>query len=393
MKDLNSCYLCSSDNFFDVEERHVIADMMDCNWSDGIFRVVMCQNCGLVQNVPRPTAEKIARIYENDIMFDSRLRKIEPSKCYYPATPSSYKEQLDFITEFWSLYGRRSLEVGPGDGYFLNLMANSGAKVSGVEPNVEMADFIEKQGFGVINDIFEDTNIEAEFDFVVARHVLEHTLDPMLFLDKAREALTPNGQLYVEVPNVMAVQAHDIESQFPFQHLWSFSLSMLKFMVEKAGFELVVANEFMQPPVIRLIAKVCSKSVDNITIPKIDDSMFDILQHYKKQRQSLIARIIQNIEAFSQKNKGKKILLHGASYHTIELLSLIPEFKFDNILDISSYKQGKLFMGNFIVSHPDDCAVDNIAVIISSALSAEDIKAYWLGRGLNTENILNLYQG
>ncbi len=50
-------------------------------------------------------------------------------------------------------------------------------------------------------------------------------------------------------------------------------------------------------------------------------------------------------------------------------------------------------MGNFIVSHPDECVVDNIAVIISSALSAEDIKSYWLGRGLNKENILNFYEG
>jgi len=49
--------------------------------------------------------------------------------------------------------------------------------------------------------LFEEFETELRFDTIVASHVLEHLVDPVAVLSRAREWLAPGGRLIVVVPN------------------------------------------------------------------------------------------------------------------------------------------------------------------------------------------------
>jgi SAM-dependent methyltransferase len=51
---------------------------------------------------------------------------------------------------------------------------------------------------------YEDLASHGPFDFILCRHVLEHTYDPVEFLRGIAELLNPGGVLMIEVPNLRA---------------------------------------------------------------------------------------------------------------------------------------------------------------------------------------------
>lgn len=49
--------------------------------------------------------------------------------------------------------------------------------------------------------LFEEFESDAQFDAIFIVHVLEHLVDPVAVLNKARALLAPNGRVYLIVPN------------------------------------------------------------------------------------------------------------------------------------------------------------------------------------------------
>jgi SAM-dependent methyltransferase len=47
-------------------------------------------------------------------------------------------------------------------------------------------------------------DLPAHFDLILCRHVLEHTYDPVKFLESVRDLMSPGGVLLIEVPNLEA---------------------------------------------------------------------------------------------------------------------------------------------------------------------------------------------
>jgi SAM-dependent methyltransferase len=88
--------------------------------------------------------------------------------------------------------GKSILEVGCGKGLFLKQLRDRGFDVIGVDPSFTGSDPM------VIRDFYSpDLGLRA--DAIVLRHVLEHILDPVAFLDMLRTA-NGGGLIYIEVP-------------------------------------------------------------------------------------------------------------------------------------------------------------------------------------------------
>lgn len=112
--------------------------------------------------------------------------------CYYSKTRWEFTEALKRIPA-----GAEVLDVGCGDGFFLNLV--SGPK-RGVELNPEAARRARAAGLRVDEIRLEDLP-PGSADVVTMFQVLEHVARPRETLDAARAALREGGRLLVAVPN------------------------------------------------------------------------------------------------------------------------------------------------------------------------------------------------
>lgn len=139
--------------------------------------------------------------------------------------------------------GARVLEVGSGDGRFLERMAARGWKPVGIEPSVK-----DSRAPGplepspVLSTTVEEARFEsASFDAVVLWHSLEHLGDPSEALGRIHEWLSPGGLVVIGVPNLVSLQARLGGDRWFHQdlprHRTHFSPAGLRALLGRTGFE------------------------------------------------------------------------------------------------------------------------------------------------------------
>lgn len=140
------------------------------------------------------------------------------------------------------------LDVGCGNGQFLQNMKNLGWEVKGVEIDERAVTTARKfLGLDVISGTLENAQFPDNFfDIVTVSHVIEHLYDPINFLGECRRVLKPGGKLVLLTPNINSF-CHKMFKQswrgveIP-RHLMLFSLPTLEACARKAHFDTVVIN-------------------------------------------------------------------------------------------------------------------------------------------------------
>jgi 2-polyprenyl-3-methyl-5-hydroxy-6-metoxy-1,4-benzoquinol methylase len=176
-----------------------------------------------------------------------------------------------------TLRGARFFEVGFGCGSSLFASAALGARVTGIDPDpaavARARAHADAHGYDVTLHVgrLESYAFQGEpFDFVRASHVLEHTVDPRVFLLTLRSMLRPGGVLLLECPNNQALlwlfknamrKVAGRETYYNAlkmtEHLWGFNREGLQRLLEGQGFEVraitdySVADHRYQPDVAR----------------------------------------------------------------------------------------------------------------------------------------------
>lgn len=114
--------------------------------------------------------------------------------------------------EFQNVMGRLSptsflLEVGCGEGAFLEQCREKGIRGVGIELNSKAADIAKAKGLSVSATAIESFAREFtnSFDYVCSFQVLEHISNPKPFLESCLKVLKPGGKLILCVPNADSV--------------------------------------------------------------------------------------------------------------------------------------------------------------------------------------------
>ncbi|XP_012217158.1 ubiquinone biosynthesis O-methyltransferase, mitochondrial [Linepithema humile] len=110
------------------------------------------------------------------------------------------------------LEGVKIADIGCGGGILTERLARIGAQVTGIDPSVELID-IAKQHVQLDSDISDRVNYiqttieefseknEELYDVVVASEVLEHLVNPELFLKESVKILKPGGSIFITTIN------------------------------------------------------------------------------------------------------------------------------------------------------------------------------------------------
>jgi 2-polyprenyl-3-methyl-5-hydroxy-6-metoxy-1,4-benzoquinol methylase len=151
------------------------------------------------------------------------------------------------------LEGRnRILDIGCGEGYFLELLSRAGVKeLHGVDRSENAMQSLRKHnGIKVFTGELGEAHYREDFfDLVTLWDVLEHISDPRHVLAEIRRILKKDGKLYIRVPNAQYLLfKHFVWGRvfrrkkcfIPKVHYYNFSPDNLGRMLTEQGFEHII---------------------------------------------------------------------------------------------------------------------------------------------------------
>jgi SAM-dependent methyltransferase len=224
----------------------------------------ICWHCGFVYVKRRRSAERIAEVWSDEIF----------GHVYTSAIPAVVA-RLTFVAEFVQaavgLAGRRVLEVGAGEGRFLNLVRERyGAEVFGVEPSRANGAKLSTDGIehftGTIEQYAADASAARPADLVAILWTLENCQDCRAMLDGAYRALKPGGHIVIATGSRILVPfkkpLHTYFGQLPADtHSFRFSAKTLAGLLAVSGFEVLQTNRYLDHDVLCVVAAKTDRSV------------------------------------------------------------------------------------------------------------------------------------
>lgn len=136
------------------------------------------------------------------------------------------------------------LDVGCGFGWVVFEANKRGFVAQGVDQSKAYTELGKKMlKVDLKNVSLEKFKSRIKFDTVILNHVLEHIEKPNVFLEKIRSLMSPNGHLFVAVPNIDSVMFKLFQSRWyglqPHQHIWQFTPMTLKKLLKENGLSIV----------------------------------------------------------------------------------------------------------------------------------------------------------
>ncbi len=148
---------------------------------------------------------------------------------------------------------RRLLDVGCGNGRFLSLLREFGAReweLVGIDFDEDAAARCRALGFEAHAGRIEDLPLaETNFDAVIMLQLIEHVEDPVAICQAVFRLLRPGGVFVVETPNLGGLDHRWFQGRwwghYHFPRHWNlFSTASLHHMLERTGFE-ITRSEYL----------------------------------------------------------------------------------------------------------------------------------------------------
>lgn len=156
---------------------------------------VRCKKCGLVYATKVLSSEGLDaywRDYETNIHTADKRKEKQREEMY--------QIDHDFISPFLSP-NCRVLDVGCGNGKFLDTFAADGYQCEGVEFGKEAFELAADR-YNVYYGELSKLNIPAKYDLIIFRGVIQYLLDPKRDLKKAVDLLNEGGIYILQLPQM-----------------------------------------------------------------------------------------------------------------------------------------------------------------------------------------------
>ena len=249
--------------------------------------VFVCKKCGLVQSMPR-----IDHVSSRNIAISSGANwgNIRYGKSFLT------NRAITLLTSILDLgMVRNCLDVGANRGSFVLRLREIAprAHILAVEPDAHIvSDYVDIPGIELVVDRIENVSLpDEQFDLVYCSHTLEHLNSPKQSLVQIRQAMTHDGLLYLEVPNLNFIARKDIvEEWFIDKHLYHFSPEVLRNYLQWTGF--------------RVVRETLTQGDENITFiaSKSGTNDSDAFGHNRKKKKKSI-ELIKQYQATMHKNQ------------------------------------------------------------------------------------------
>lgn len=279
-----NCNICGANDFDIVypslysEQDDVVKLFKSSGDEPSKDQIVKCKHCEFIYVNPRIKPEKIIEGYSegSDERFVSQAKGRE----------QTFERSLKFIEKYTQQKGK-VLDIGTAGGSFLAVAQKHGWEVEGIEPNKWLCDWSKKNyGLRIKQGTLEKNDFDpVSFDLVTLWDVLEHVPDPCDTLTRINKLLKKEGLLVVNYPDIGSSVAKLMKRKWVFiltVHLFYFTPSTIKKILEKCGFEVVLIKKHWQKlalgylatrfePYSKTMHKIATKTVN---VLGLDDVQF-----------------------------------------------------------------------------------------------------------------------
>ncbi len=195
------------------------------------YELSECAQCSLLFASNAPDINFISESYvEAD--YDSSTESHEAAATYF----KYFKKKLTKKNI------KSVLDIGCGDGAFLNCLYNSGVKnIKGFEPSLRA---VNNASDNIINfivpEIFDNKKLDNKYELISAFMIVEHVYDPFDFLKNIYDALENNGFIFIVCHNRKSLLARLMGTKSPIfdiEHLQLFCPESIENVLERIGFK------------------------------------------------------------------------------------------------------------------------------------------------------------
>lgn len=304
-----------------------------------------CRHCGLIQLANDPV------YYYRDV-----IRAASVSDEMHEFRVGFYSDFLDK----YGLRGKKIIEIGAGNGEFMQFMSEAGGNVYGVENNEYSVTACVEQGLDV-EKWFPDKGSSrincGPFDGFYIMNFLEHIPEPDIFLETIADNLNTDAIGLIEVPNTDMILKHGMFSEFMLDHLMYFTKDSLTGLLCNNGFDVLECNSVWHD--------YCLSAV-------VRKRNLNTMSEFSNIQKKIINEINEYIDSF--KDKDCKVAVWGAGHQSLAVISMSNiSDKIEFVIDSADFKQNRYTPGSHcIVVSPKALNNTNIDAILVMAASYSD---------------------
>lgn len=360
------CKICKTKNNFEIynagfqptSENVLLKNLKESkNFPKGKVKIVVCQNCTHVFNK------------------SFQLRKVNYASGYDYVEPPSKKfnEHINFLIRYLikkNLKKKDILEIGCGKGKFLKKLCLIGDnKGLGLDSSYEGKKNIFSGKISFMKKQFDkNTKLNKKFDFIIARQVVEHIINPVEFFKIIRKNLHQNGKVFFETPNLKWILKNRSIWDFYYEHCCYYDYFILRKFLQIAGFKNIKNVNLFNGQYTGVYAEINNKKYLK------NEIKFNLQNNSLKQRISKFKVYKQNFEQkrrtivnFCEKNKTINWGIWGCAAKGITFVNSFVKNKTTSFkgFDINPQRQNKFFpIKGYQIYEPNKKNLKNTEMIL-----------------------------
>ena len=321
----------------------------------------LCKRCGLIQIAEPIDPEVLYRGY--NYCFST-----------WKAQPHAVLQAKDLVQKTG---GKAIFEVACNDGMFMELLREAGCgRVAGVEPNAVAASIARGKGFPVYEEMLTETICRkaveeyGPFSAVVARQVVEHLPDLQNFFSCAEILLSPDGCLFIDVPDIQG-HLHCGDVTFIWEeHVNYFTEDVLRYSIESRGFRILSMKRYAYSGgIMEIYAKRDSAIQPQVPDPLILEKHLHLFTDRCRQVTENLKRSLSRL-----RSGGWKVTLYGVGCRASTLVNgLSLNSYIDYALDDQEQRRGMYMAGGHIhIRNPESINESGSPLVCLLAVNQEN---------------------
>jgi SAM-dependent methyltransferase len=327
----------------------------------------VCHDCGFIFN-PRfdPASQEFSPRYEASQGFS--------------ATFSSFHERLaDSLIERYGLNGKRVIEIGCGQGEFLQLLCNRGQNEGlGFDPVFDAcrSPLSDTDQVTVIADYFDDRYMDSKADLFCCKMSLEHIADPRALLSTLQRTIGSQSDtpVFFQIPNALPILEQVEFWDIYYEHCCYYTPGTLARLFRNCGFTVVDLWTDYRDQYLMIDARV---GTDDTTHPLEEepDVVVALTNDFVSKVQVTTNNWKQTLAEVH--HRGKRAALWGSGSKAVGFLTTLDlHDEVSCVVDINPFRQGKYMAstGQPIIAPQDLYQFQPELVIIMNPIYRDEIE-------------------
>lgn len=304
----------------------------------GDITLAICQQCKYIGN----------------LSYDADLINFTEYRCAQHHS-QQYRRHVDSVVAAlvskYSVRGKTVIDVGCGEGYFLNELCKAGNNQGiGIDPSLTVTQDvqIDSSRIELIKDFYSKKYSHRHGDLICCRHVIDELASPRNFLQLMASSLGPDNDaiVYLELPNAISTFQQKLIWNIGYAKRSWFTASSLEMLFESCGLNVMSIDSIFEDEYLGIVGrrKRSAEAAPSVSTGSSDDllsELDDFAQHFKHEIQRWQHKISE------LQGRRERVAIWGAGMRGINFLHRFADADvFSTIVDINPDRQGSFLPGS-----------------------------------------------